>query len=285
MSSTLVLVLASAALHSGWNLTLKRNQDPPAATTAVIALTGVLAWAAALAEWATGLGVPFGDGGAFALSLGCGLSEAAYFICLARALRDAPLGVAYVVARGGSILLLWPLCLAAYGERASLLQGAGVAAMLLGLVRLYPVGAAPGLERAGYGWAVATALFTATNHVLYKGALLAGARPWGTFALAMLVAAPVNLVSLPGPDRLGRMRRAALEAPWALLWASVQCAASLGLALFAMRLAGAAWVGTLRNVSVAVTPLLGWLVLGERPGRRAFLGFVLTVAAVVLLAL
>jgi drug/metabolite transporter (DMT)-like permease len=290
------LVLASAVLHAAWNVCVKRHPDPNAGMSVMAASCCI--WAAAIAaiEWALGWGAPFATARAGALALVCGASEAAYMLCLGRSLRDGAFGMSYVVVRGGAVLAVWPLAFALQGETPKPLQLAGIAAMLGGLAQLYPAGGGV-TARAGYLWAMGGALFNATNHVAYKAAIGAGGRPWAVMAVGMLLATPVTVlmmgtVAATGADATAReerirarLRAAFAAGPWLLIGAGVMSAWSFGLALAAMTSAGAAWVGTMRNASVALAPLLGWALLGERPTARALAGVALVTAAVVMLAL
>lgn len=291
MSNPAVLVLASAVLHAGWNLCVKRHPDPNAGMTAIAGVSGLFGLGFTLVETARGAGAPFPDATALALAVFCGIAESAYFLALGRALRDASLGVAYVVVRGGGVLLVWPLAFLAHREAPTALQGGAIALMVAGLGLLVPPGS-QGRSRSGYGWAVLAALCVAVYHVAYKAALVAGGRAWAVFGVAMLIATPATVVGMGAPrsgdlsmGQPGRVAAAWRQAPLLLLGAGVLSGLSFGLALEAMRTAGAAWVGTLRNSSVALAPILGWAVLGERPGARALIGFAAVSAAVVLLAL
>ena len=48
---------------------------------------------------------------------------------------------------------------------------------------------------------------------------------------------------------------------------------------------GAAWVLTLRNLSMALAPLVAWAALGERPSPRGFTGVLLVFAGALSLGL
>ena len=288
--SPLALVLWSALFHATWNLLIKRHPDPNAGMTAVAGISGLFGLAFTVAELARGGAAPFPDRWALALAIFCGLSESVYFLSLGRALRDASLGLSYVVVRGGGVLLVWPLAYAVHHEVPTPLQAGAVTLMLCGLALLVPPGAAA-RSRAGYGWAMLAALCVGINHVAYKAALNAGGRPWAVFGIAMLVATPATVFGMGealaaglSGSQLARTAGAWRRAPWLLISAGVLSGVSFGLSLHAMQTAGAAWVGTLRNTSVALAPLLGWGFLGERPGPRARVGFVAVAVAVVLLA-
>lgn len=296
MPGPVTLVLLSALLHALWNLGLKRHPDPNAGMTVVAGISGTVGLACALGEAALGYGPAFSAPRAVGLALSCGVSESLYFLALGRALRDASLGTSYTVVRGGGVLLVWPLAFVVQGEVPTWPQVAGIAVMLSGLGMLFPH-AEGGDTRAGYLWALAGAQCVALNHVLYKAALGAGGRPWAVFATAMAVATPATVglmgrrtTTSPAPGsalprgQVARLGEAWRAGPVLLGVSGLMCGVSFGLALLAMRTAGAAWVGTLRNASVALAPILAWGILGERPRARTVAGFALVLCAVVLLA-
>ena len=265
------LVLASALLHALWNAALKRQRDPSSAAVAVLAVASALA----------ALVVPFVPGAAFpnatalALSLGAGLCEAGYFITLALALRDAPLGIAYTVARGGAVVVVWPISALWLGEKVTGLAVAGAAVVCLGLALLGRDGRR--VAARGVAWAVGCAACIAGYHLCYKGALTSGA----VFALALAVALPIAAARL-GRSGLSRVA-ACLRASWpTLVGAGVVCASSFLVFLFALAQGGAGAVATLRNTSVVFALGLGWL-MGEKVGRSQILGTACVAVGAVLL--
>src|SRR5439155_4343410 len=102
--TTLALVLASAFLHAAWNAVLKQDAAPRAAAVAVLAV----AVAASVVSAPLFPGTAFPAAAGLAWTVGAGAFEAAYFFTLALALQRAPLSLAYAVARGGALFLVWP---------------------------------------------------------------------------------------------------------------------------------------------------------------------------------
>jgi drug/metabolite transporter (DMT)-like permease len=267
----LLLVLLSALLHALWNALLKRERDTEAAAVGVLASATVLA---ALVALAGGSGA-FPRPSAFTWAVAAGLGEGFYFLTLARALSRAPLGLAYTVARGGAIVLVWPLSVLGLGEPFTLLAAAGAALVLLGL-------AAAGIQReqrGGLGWSLACAISITAYHLAYKQSLAAGARASALFAVSLTLALALNLAQLPQ----ARARLAVLFRTRAvpLLLGGALCTAAFLIFLRALADAGAGAVLTLRNTSVVFAQLLG-LMLGERPRPRQLLGAALVVAGAIL---
>ncbi len=271
----LALILLSALLHAGWNALVKRLPDTRAATVGVLLGATVFAAAAALHADAPWFATPR------ALLLGClaGAFEGAYFITLGAALARSSLGVAYTIARGGAILLVWPLSVALFAEPLTPLGALGAGVILGGLVMC----ALPAMRGAGSGvlFAVLCAASIAGYHLCYKAALAAGARPAPLFALSLAVALPPNVVLL------GAQRRRALVAlfrarPLVVGLAGLLCTASFVVFLGALGSAGAGAVLTLRNTSVLFAQGFA-LVIGERPRRVEVAGAALVAVGAALL--
>ena len=222
--------------------------------------------------------MPFADRGALGFPLAAGLFEGGYFITLVMALERAPLGLAYTVSRGGAILLVWPLSAwwlhepitpAAWPARPCWRRG----------------WRSPGWSAAATGGACALAAlcgaFIAGYHLCYKRALAGEPSAAAIFAVALAVAAPLNLA------RLGARRRA-LPAPAARPAGAARaggplCAASFLVFLVALRDAGAGLVLTLRNSSILFAVLLG-AAAGRALRRRAVAGAVLVALGAALLS-
>jgi drug/metabolite transporter (DMT)-like permease len=278
LSGATLLVLASAALHAGWNAALKKRSDPRVAAVLILVVAAACATiAAALAR-----APAFPSREALGWALASGVGEALYFATLARALAHAPLGVAYTVSRGGSILLVWPLSVAFLGEEAHAASIAGAGLVFVGLVL---AGASEPRARAtharGLAWAIACAVFVAGVYLAYKRALALDAEPNALFALSLALAAPIN-VALLGARPIPRLVAELRAAPLSACAAGVVCAASFLLFLGALHASGAGRVLTLRNTSVVFALGFAWIG-GERPARAPAAGAAFVVTGAMLL--
>lgn len=274
-SVALVLVLSSAFIHALWNALLKRQEDPEAGVVGVIgvAVVGGGLWALRLEGQAfpTWRGVAWG--------LAAGLWESGYLATLARSLRRAPLGLAYTVARGGALLLVWPVSVLWMGEVVTPWTAAGAVVLAGGLV-VMGLSRPAGSVAAGLGWAAASGVCIAGYHVAYKQALAAGAQAPALFALALGVALPL-LVFLKR-ERLPALRAQLTRHPVLVLATGALCTLSFALMLIALSRSGAGVVLTLRNTSIAFA--LGLAALqGERLGHRQWAGAALVMGGAVLL--
>ena len=281
MTATL-LVIASAALHAAWNALLKRHPSPRLAGALIL----IIASLAASVPAVLAPEVAFPSRASFVWTLAAGLGEAAYFVTLARALDAAPLGVAYTITRGGSIVLVWPLSVLFFHERAGTWAILGVVAVVLGLALtgFAPAPRKEGAEggaRAGVAWAAVCAVFIALVYIFYKQALTLGSSRTALFAVSLLVAAPLNVLAL-GRGAPQRLVAAMKATPGTLLVAGLVCTASFLLFLGALHDSGAGRVLTLRNTSVVFAHAFAWLG-GVSAPRPVLVGGVLVVLGAVLL--
>lgn len=271
----------SALLHALWNALLKTQKDKDLAGTAVVGAAALMAVAAALLHWAVSGAAPFPGAGGVLWSAAAGLFEGAYFVLLVLALERAPLATAYTISRGLAILAVWPLSVALLHEPLTSTSVAGTALLCVGL-------AASGVEKragspAGIVFACLCGLAIAGYHLCYKQALATGAEPAAVFAVALVVAFPLNLVRLR-KARLSALVRELSGRPWFLLGLGAITAASFLLFLLALARSGAGFVLTLRNTSIVFAAIIGWL-LGQIPTRRQLVGACLVAAGAVLVGL
>ncbi|MGA3119969.1 MAG: DMT family transporter [Polyangiaceae bacterium] len=272
-----VMVVFSALLHAIWNAIVKRDQQPRAAGLAVLGVATVLAVAFAVFSSQ----VAFPETRAIMWAVGAGAFEGGYFAALGLALARGPLGPAYTVARGGAMLVTWPISVAFLGESFPWAARAGAFLIALGLA-LTALNPRERATAAGLGWAALGAVCIGGYHVCYKLALEARAEPAVLFALALACALPINAVFLG--SRAWRESLAALRRkPLTIAAGGASCTASFLVFLKALSLSGAGAVLTLRNTSVLFAQVLAvWA--GERVSGRALSGALLVVGGAVLLA-
>jgi len=271
-----IWLLASALLHAGWNALLKREREPQLAALGVLAAAVVIAAALALA-WPGG-GLP--TRGALLWGVGAGIFEAIYFVTLGAALARATYGAVYAIARGGALVVVWPVAVVFLREPLTGRGAAGAALVTAGVVLV----AAAGREhasRGGIALAVACAASIAGYHVCYDVALADGAGTAPLFALAFAVALPPVWAwsRLTGRTTAGLDRGAVLR--WSL--AGALATASFLLFLSGLARSGAGVALTLRNTSVVFAQLLA-MAMGERVPPRQLVGSVLVVAGAALVA-
>jgi drug/metabolite transporter (DMT)-like permease len=273
-----LLLVASAMLHAGWNALLKREPDKTAAAAVVLAVAALVT--AAIVPLAAGPAFPTRP--AWLWALGAGACEGAYMATLALALTRAPLGLAYTIARGGAMLLVWPVSVALLGERAGWLSVLGALAVGLGLATTQLQRAPDPTRPARLAWAWACAACIAGYHLCYDRALHAGAGTVPLFALALAVALPIDLATLDRNQRRDACR-ALRRRPRTLVLAGALTSASFLTFLAGLALSAPAAALTLRNTSVVFAQLFA-LMLGERVGRPQLAGAALVLAGAALVA-
>jgi len=279
------LVVASALCHATWNalLRLERNKDQSLVVAIIVAT--LIATIVATVRGALGATL-FRTLPGVAFTVAAGAFEALYFASLAQAMSRGRLGVVYTVSRGGSVLVVWPLSVALYGEIATGASIAGSSIVLVGLIACgFGAQAAAGkqAERKGaLAWSIACACAIAGYHIMYKAALRQDSNPSACFALSLGVAAVINVIRLKAPDRraLGPLIRT--HAPRLLLM-GLFCGGSFLILMEALARGGSGFVITLRNVSVLFAAGLAWWI-GERPRRLELIGALLVAAGAAVMA-
>ena len=281
MSPTaLALVLLAALLHAGWNALTKRAKDPLVFlwSSMGVAAAGLTPIAAVL--WARE-GFP-AQGRAYAA--GSVAVHAIYFVALATSYRHADFSIVYPVARGLGVALTPLLALALFAEWISALGATGIALVVVGIGLSAGRAPADGAPRSARGvvWAVATGVCIGVYSILDS----AGARR--VHPAVYLCTLTVGAVVLCAP--LVLRRRAALLAEWRQNWRTILLASTMNLSgyvlvLFAYRLSKTGYVVACRELSIAIAPLLGRVVLGETRTASRALGTAVIVGGVVCVAL
>lgn len=235
----------------------------------VVCMLTSIAWATARGD----LAPP--PAGALFWTVFAGLAEGGYVVSLGRAIRDAPLGLAYAVSRGGAMLLVWPISIALLGERPSAFALLGAAALGVGLV-VATVEDRKALSTASLRWSWITAAFIGAYHLAYGRALDAGIRPPSAVAISLTIGVGVAHASLAPGRRLAAIR--ALRAqPLLLVTGGILSAASFLVFLEGLGRSGAGAALSLRNTSIAFAIVLSAL-MGERATRRQWTGVAIIAA-------
>ena len=274
----LLLLLLAASLHAGWNLLLKRAPDRQlivwwAVVVSALCFVPVLALRPALPA----------VGWRFALA--SAVVETAYFVTLTTAYRVADFSLVYPIARGAAPALLAIAAVLLLHERLSAYGIAGLGAIVVGLWLVAGTGRAAGPYPArGVALALLVALCIATYSTIdgaavrrvdtttYTGAM---------FLLAAVVFTPITIRWYGWPALRGTLRtRTGLIVIVGLL----QAAAYL-LVLYVYARAPVAYAGAIRESSIVLGALAGWLWLRESFGARRVAGALVTCGGIALIAL
>ena len=277
----ILLLLTSASLHALWNLLLKRSQEKYIAMGWQVIISGVFAFFLLLFT-----GLPPRSMWMFAL-ISMAL-EAVYFILLSNAYSDHDFSLVYPIARGTApaFLMLWSILF--LKEQPSTGGILGVGLIVCGMVI---IGATSLLQSRGgrlHIKGVLVALSVALIISLYT--LIDGTAvkngPALPYALTMFLFVP-TLTTTYNIRRFGwRPFLAAWKGPRIpLILAAVLGVIAYLLALIAYSFAPLSYLGAIREVSVVIGAVLGWIFLEEPMGRTRVIGSAVIFAGILTIAL
>ena len=265
-TTALLLALAAAVLHAGWNVILARAHDVQAATAVALAVSIVLVVPIAAFTWDVDVDV-------WPWALGSAAFELAYFALLAFAYERAELSVVYPVARGLAPVVVLALGIAA----ATLGEAIGVVLVAAGVLLVR------GMRNADSRGVLLGAVIASciAGYTVLDDRGIEHADPFAYFALVIGVPGVVYLALV------WRLRGAA-AVRWALrpstVVAGVAATAAYVLVLLALDRADAAPVAAVRETSVVIAVALAALFLRERVGPMRLAGAALVAAGVALLS-
>jgi drug/metabolite transporter (DMT)-like permease len=270
-----LLVLAAAGLHAGWNVLLKTSGDPlPTSTRSLVASALVVTPVCLVAWYLTGHhGLPVAGWIILGMSA---FTEGLYFVFLSRAYLAGDLSVVYPIARGTGPLVAVTAGLVVLREHLTALELVGVVALLAGIWAV---------RRPRMNAAVVPALITGVFIGVYTtldrvginlgSPWLYGGLLWGLMALFLVVW-----------TRGRPLGRGSGENWRTSIAIGVLMAGAYGLALVALTLAPVAIVAPLRESAIVLVTAWGVWRLKEREGLALRIaGAAAIVAGIVLLTL
>lgn len=264
-----LIVLAAAAMHATWNLLVKASSDRLVALWAVFVVGGVVLAPAALvaaspeADWVGAM--PF-----LAVS---GFLQVVYLIGLSRAYESDDLSSAYPLARGvapvatalGGFLVL--------GESLDGVQWMAIAMIGAGLIGISVSGITPtgvfhtastGVSIAAYAVSDTVGIRILGEPVAYVAVL---------FVIAAILQAPLVLRERGRAGTIAVIRTDS----WKLLASGLLAVGSYSLILYVVQTSPVGPIMALREVSVVLGAIAGWVFLKEAFTSQR-LGGVLVVA-------
>jgi drug/metabolite transporter (DMT)-like permease len=265
----LVLLLAAAALHAGWNFLVKRARQRQIFTWLAL-VVGPLCFAPFVLPRAEI------QSQVWLYIVASAVVELIYFLALTYAYSKADFSLVYPLARGAApaLLALWAVLF--LGER---LRAAGLFGLALLIVGLTVVGGAAWWARRGapapHLGGVLAALGVAGCISIYSaidGAAVRQVDPLPSIVLVLAITA-----ALLAPPILLRYGHRAVAAEWRANWQGI---ALVGVAtmfaytfvLQAYAISGVSYAGAIREISVVFGALAGWRWLGEGFGTTRTLG-------------
>ena len=272
------LALISGLVHAVWNALAKRTKKERGAVLAIL----TVGWLTACAALVLVPGVTLPREAAPWVLL-AGLGEAAYVVSLGIAYSRGVLGLTYALSRALALVAIWPLSALAFGTSPSALALLATALVAAGtwLCRPTPPSTVSSGGRLSLPSTIATGLAVGVYHTGYKGAVLHGAEPVTSFAVALSIALPLLWLSSGKGSRTEAIELARDARTYV---AGVLSAASFVLMIFALQAAESGRVLGIRNASVAFAVVLAF-TMGERPSRRQWAGIAVMSAGIVLFAL
>jgi drug/metabolite transporter (DMT)-like permease len=274
-----VAVLAAALLHAGWNALIKIGLDRFSSILLLALVQGAIALAL----------LPFFDPPARAAwpwVLAGSLLHSGYKLTLIQAYRHGDLSQVYPLARGTAPLIVASAGALFLGEEMSIVGIAAILSIAAGIMlmaaRSGEGGAGTGLGRAGLGFALATACFTASYTMADGvGARLAGAA--SGFALWMFAFDGLIMLAYGLATRGGGALAAMLPAWRGGVAAGAMSLGSYWIAIWAFTQAPLALVAALRETSVLFALLIAFFLLKERIGPWRVSAAILILAGIVLM--
>jgi drug/metabolite transporter (DMT)-like permease len=268
----LLLALAAAVLHAGWNLVLAGQPDARLGAAGQLVVSTVVWAPVAFALWRI-------DSAAVPYLVAASLLQLANFAFLAAAYEAGDLSLVYPLARGGAPVIVVIVAVAGAGGSVSAVQVVGILAVALGVI------AVRGLRGPWRGRDTLLAAVTAATIAGYTVLDRYGVRHANPLTYVWLELLPSAfgyagfMAWRRGP---GAVRRA-IGRP--TIVAGIGALGSYALVLAALRLASAAPVSAVRESSVVIAVGLASVVLGEEVGRRRMAGALAVAAGTALVAL
>lgn len=277
----ILLLVAAAILHTGWNLILKRSKDKYVASWWMVVSGGIVA---AFALVFTGL--PAREMWKFAVfSI---LAEAIYFITLSYAYHDNEFSLIYPIARGTApaFLTLWSFLFLHESPTTGGLVGLGFIISGLFIIGISALAGTriKGIHLRGVAVAVFIALLISIYTVIDGAAVKHGYAP--AYVMTMFVLVPIPIT----PFIIRKYG-------WSYLWEEFKSqgirlplmgllgVAAYLLAVIAYSIAPLNYSGSIREISVVFGALAGWLFLKEKMVRMRVAGAVIIFAGVLVIAL
>lgn len=285
--TTILMVVAAAFIHAGWNLLAKRAAHVGPGFVLAYSLVSCLAYAPWVV-WLLVQGSIDWTGRAIGVVMLSGGIHLAYNLSLQRGYQVADLSVVYPIARGTGPLLSTIGAFLILRESPSLAGVLGLLLVVAGILLIATQGRLAAFRRpeghAGLRWGGAT------------GGLIAGYTVTDAFAVKVLGITPVVLDWITNMLRLVLLLPLFLRNPRRLLagmrghWRHAMAIGLLSplgyiLVLSAMSMgAPLSIVAPMREMSMMLGTLMGMVVLKEAVGRWRLFGCAVLIGGVVLLS-
>jgi drug/metabolite transporter (DMT)-like permease len=270
--TALLLALAAACLHAGWNVLLAGARDSEAATAVALVVAAVAFAPVAVVTWDV-------ESGAWPYIVASAALELLYFGLLAAAYRRSELALVYPLARGAApvLVLIGSVVILSHGPGVA--EAVGVVVVAAGVLLVRGVGGHA--DRRGTALALLVGMSIAAYTLVDKeGLRYADPLPY----LELVLAGPALVYAAGIAVAKGRPALRAESRPATAL-AGLAMFGAYGFVLAALQRAPAAPVAAVRETSVVIAVVLAAIVLREHVTRRRLAGSAVVAAGIALIAL
>ena len=285
--TALVIVLASAFLHAGWNYLLKKS-DRKIVFIWWFMLVSLIIYFPVFIHYYQHITIPSAG---WLCIVATGLTHTAYFLSMAGAYQRGDFSLVYPLSRGAGPLFVPILAVILLEEEISPLGAMGIALIICGIycVHLRSFTGAAFLEpfralRGGASpWALLTGLAIAIYSLVDKVGVELVYPPvyiYILFLVSWLTITPWILLR----------ERGYLREEWRRHAGSIIAVGFLSIftylmILFALRLTKVSYVAAVREVSIVLSAYYGIVLLGEKHGLQKLLGALFITLGVVSIGL
>lgn len=278
--AAILFLLFSAVLHTAWNLLLKQSSRKY-----IVTWWAILLGAGLFLPILFFTGLPIRE--AWSLLLVSVLVETAYFVVLSLAYREADFSLVYPLARGSAPLMIVVWSVLFLQERLTPGGMAGLGIIIFGLLMVGGSDLLAGTQtprRSGVLLAFVLALLISIYSVIDGAAVKqTPAFPYTilVFFLSPVLAAPLVF------QRYGWqiLKNELAQNTARILAIGILTVSSYLLTLAAYAMAKVSYSGAVREVSVVMGALAGWLFLGEKLARLRVWGALVIFGGILCIAL
>lgn len=278
--AAILLLFFSAILHTAWNLLLKQSGRKYIATWWAVLLGAGLFLPVLLFT-----GLPARE--TWSLLAASVLVETAYFIVLSLAYREADFSLVYPLARGAAPLMIAVWSVLFLQERPTPGGVAGLGIIIFGLVMVGGSNLLAGTQtprRSGILLSLLLALLISIYSTIDGAAVKqTPAFPYTVlvFFLSPVLAAPLVLKRYGWQTLKSELAQNKIR----ILSIGILTVSAYLLTLAAYTIAKVSYSSAVREVSVVMGALAGWLFLGENLGRLRAWGALLIFGGILVIAL
>jgi len=266
------LVVLAAALHAGWNVSVKQSADRRMIMWGQFTVSGI-ACAVALASWSA-VGEP--PNVAWHWAALSGAMHVPYIALLASAYRRGDFSMSYPVARGLGALTAAFAGTVVLGDRLSPMSTVGVVVVGCAIMAM---------ARRTSLWMLAPALAVGLMIGAYSVVDAHGVRQSHAVGYTMAILASAAVVTTGWiAATTPRLMLPAVRSQWrTMATTGVASTASYGLVMAALQRAPVGYVGAIRETSVVFAAFAGWRLLDEGDHRRRIAASALVFSGLALL--